>query len=230
MPSAETRRGRRIIGSIERGEELLNALAAVCRVHDVSSGEIRASGTLDSIELDVFDRATERHHPTRIGGGLELLSLHRLMRRRADDGALTTRAMLVRIADPALAVFGGQVRSAVVGAIDYVIESFDDVEQEAMTVPTVPTVPTAITLSPPSAPPILPPVAAPSQEEVWLAAGDVLVHPRFQRCLVVKVESNNEYIQVQLKNGRVVRLSLEVMSLSPRGVEDGQRIFHAVID
>jgi hypothetical protein len=32
-----------------------------------------------------------------------------------------------------------------------------------------------------------------------------------------------------LRNGRVVRLSLEVLRLTPNGVENGQRIFTATV-
>ncbi len=66
-------------------------------------------------------------------------------------------------------------------------------------------------------------------EDVSLNAGDVILHPRFQRCVVHRVEGNGEFVQVTLRNGRVVRLSLEVLRLTPNGVENGQRIFTATV-
>jgi predicted DNA-binding protein with PD1-like motif len=66
-------------------------------------------------------------------------------------------------------------------------------------------------------------------EEVLLNAGDVIMHPRFQRCVVHRVEGSGEFVQVMLRNGRVVRLSLEVLRLTPQGVENGQRIFSATV-
>lgn len=66
-------------------------------------------------------------------------------------------------------------------------------------------------------------------EDVHLNAGDVILHPRFQRCVVHRVEGNGEFVQVALKNGRVVRLSLEVLRLTPKGIENGQRIFAATV-
>lgn len=66
-------------------------------------------------------------------------------------------------------------------------------------------------------------------EEIHLNAGDVILHPRFQRCVVHRVEGNGEFVQVALRNGRVVRLSLEVLRLTPKGIENGQRIFAATV-
>jgi predicted DNA-binding protein with PD1-like motif len=66
-------------------------------------------------------------------------------------------------------------------------------------------------------------------EDVSLNAGDVIMHPRFQRCVVHRVEGNGEFVQVMLRNGRVVRLSLEVLRLTPQGIENGQRIFTATV-
>jgi predicted DNA-binding protein with PD1-like motif len=248
MLYAESRRGRRIVGSIERGAELLQSLASVCAAHGVADGEVRASGLLEAAVVDVFDRATERHHPSRIGGGLELLALHGTI--RAGGGPLVSaRATLVRLADPTLAVVGGRLTGAVAEQVDFVIESFDDIVHAPAPAPALDEIPALPVLAaaaeapiavPPAPPPVLaavePPVPPPApprariEEDILLAAGDILLHPRFLRCLVVKVESNHEYIQVQLKNGRVVRLSLEVLQLSPLGVENGQRIFTAAID
>ena len=71
--------------------------------------------------------------------------------------------------------------------------------------------------------------AADHEEDIHLNAGDVILHPRFQRCVVHRVEGGGEFVQVMLKNGRVVRLSLEVLRLTPKGIENGQRIFAATV-
>jgi predicted DNA-binding protein with PD1-like motif len=84
-----------------------------------------------------------------------------------------------------------------------------------------------------SAPPAPPRPPAPRvdnrEEDIVLNAGDVILHPRFQRCVVHRVEGGGEFIQVMLKNGRVVRLSLEVIRLTPQGTENGQRVFAATV-
>jgi predicted DNA-binding protein with PD1-like motif len=73
------------------------------------------------------------------------------------------------------------------------------------------------------------PEPEPREEDVFLNAGDVILHPRFQRCVVHRVEGSGEFVQVMLRNGRVVRLSLEVLRLTPQGVENGQRIFAVTV-
>ena len=81
-----------------------------------------------------------------------------------------------------------------------------------------------------AAPPARPrPEPEPHEEDISLNAGDVILHPRFQRCVVHRVEGSGEFVQVMLRNGRVVRLSLEVLRLTPQGTENGQRIFSATV-
>jgi predicted DNA-binding protein with PD1-like motif len=69
----------------------------------------------------------------------------------------------------------------------------------------------------------------PEPEEVVVNAGDVVIHPTFGRCVVHRAEPNGEFVQVALRNGRVVRLSLDILRLRPQGVENGQRIFSATV-
>jgi predicted DNA-binding protein with PD1-like motif len=73
------------------------------------------------------------------------------------------------------------------------------------------------------------PVREPEPEEVVVNAGDVVMHPTFGRCVVHRAEPNGEFVQVALRNGRVVRLSLDILRLRPQGVENGQRIFSATV-
>lgn len=110
--------------------------------------------------------------------------------------------------------------------------------------------PVAVVPPAPPAPPVAAPTATPAptwaavaavseargpasgdehEEDIHLNAGDVILHPRFQRCVVHRVEGNGEFVQVALRNGRVVRLSLEVLRLTPQGIENGQRIFAATV-
>ncbi|HKE16000.1 MAG TPA: DUF296 domain-containing protein [Kofleriaceae bacterium] len=103
----------------------------------------------------------------------------------------------------------------------------------ARSVPTATPTPTwaeVAAASQPAAPPRpTSPEPEPHEEEIHLNAGDVILHPRFQRCVVHRVEGSGEFVQVMLRNGRVVRLSLEVLRLTPQGVENGQRIFAATV-
>ncbi len=60
--------------------------------------------------------------------------------------------------------------------------------------------------------------------------GDIVEHPKFKRCKVARVEGDMEYVQVRLRNGNLVRLSLDIVRLVLVGSEDGHQVFKAIID
>jgi predicted DNA-binding protein with PD1-like motif len=56
--------------------------------------------------------------------------------------------------------------------------------------------------------------------------GDILDHQKFGRCLVQRVDADQEYVTVRLRNSRLVRLNLEVLNLRYTGDdEDGHQVF-----
>jgi uncharacterized protein len=65
---------------------------------------------------------------------------------------------------------------------------------------------------------------------VEVEPGDYVDHPRFKRCKVARVEGDMEYVQVRLRNGNIVRLSLDIVTLVLVGSEDGHQVFQAIID
>jgi predicted DNA-binding protein with PD1-like motif len=320
MVSAESVRGRRIVGSLDRGADLFGELRSVCRRYGIRCGELRATGSLERAELTSFDQTRRRWKPGRaLEGGLELLALSGNISEHEGSAALQARVTLMRELDSGVEVLGGYLIAAQVFSLEFVIECFDDVLlrraadaatglvpwREAITAQAaaavaattggsggdardiapaaraVVTPPTPATAAPsarrPSAPPPMttadtthagaalappasstagPAVAAgtaswsavvaasaarsavaaedaddePHEPTIQVACGDVIVHPRFGRCVVVRVEGEQEYIHVRLRNDRVVRLSLDVLSLRAHGNENGQRIFRAEID
>ena len=60
-----------------------------------------------------------------------------------------------------------------------------------------------------------------------LRAGDVVEHSKFGRCEVERVEGDAEFAQVRLRNGRLVRLSLDVLTIERDGMEGSRRRFRA---
>jgi hypothetical protein len=88
-----------------------------------------------------------------------------------------------------------------------------------------------VTASEPRAPrtePELPPLELP-EEEVRVAAGDLIDHPKFGRCVVERVEGDYEFVSARLRNQRLIRLSLDVLTLLPAGEDGGKRLFRAVL-
>jgi len=65
---------------------------------------------------------------------------------------------------------------------------------------------------------------------VEVEPGDYVDHPRFKRCKVARVEGDMEFVQVRLRNGNIVRLSLDIVRLVLVGSEDGHQVFQAIID
>jgi hypothetical protein len=55
--------------------------------------------------------------------------------------------------------------------------------------------------------------------------GDILEHQQFGRCIVQRVDSDQETVTVRLRNSRLVRLNLEVLHLRYQGDEEGHQIF-----
>lgn len=61
-----------------------------------------------------------------------------------------------------------------------------------------------------------------------ICVGDILDHNKFGRCVVQRIDQDQEYATVRLRNDRLVRLNLEVLRLRYAGDEDGHQIFNAV--
>ena len=248
MTTGESRRGRRIVGRIERGELLPQALVAVCRERGVRSGEVRASGSLETVDLAAFDQVRKVWKATRaFTGGFDIVGFYGTVSERSGDLALWARAIVMRDRDNGIEVLGGHLVSARVYAFEYVIETFDDLllrrTNDAATglslwgdaIPlgdepappaAVPTVPRTVTWSEVAN---TPPPREPEPEEAdagELGKGDILLHPTFGRCEIQRIEGGNEFAHVRLKNGRLVRLSLDVVKVSPGGREGDKRVFH----
>jgi predicted DNA-binding protein with PD1-like motif len=77
------------------------------------------------------------------------------------------------------------------------------------------------------------PVAAAPEEpppapEVLVRPGDFIDHPQFGRVQVERVDGDHEFVSARLRNQRLIRLSLEVLTLIPAGQQDGKNLFRAV--
>jgi predicted DNA-binding protein with PD1-like motif len=80
--------------------------------------------------------------------------------------------------------------------------------------------------------PIETPVSVPDEPppavEVQVKAGDLLDHPKFGRLQVERVEGDFEFVSARLRNQRLIRLSLDVLTLVPAGQADGRNLFRIV--
>jgi hypothetical protein len=67
-----------------------------------------------------------------------------------------------------------------------------------------------------------------SNAEVQVRAGDFIDHPKFGRMQVERVDGDYEFVSARLRNQRLIRLSLDVLTLIPAGQQDGRNLFRAV--
>jgi predicted DNA-binding protein with PD1-like motif len=124
---AESRMSRRLVGRLEKGIDLLEGLASVCRAHHVRSGELRAHGALENAALCEYDqRARVFRSARRFESQLEILHLSGMVSERASKPHLEARATLSRERDNGIELVGGRITAGRVFAVEYVIDVFDD--------------------------------------------------------------------------------------------------------
>jgi predicted DNA-binding protein with PD1-like motif len=249
---AESRRGRRLVGRLDRGVDLLDGLAEVCRLRKVRSAELRACGALEFATVGEYDqRSRVMRAPRRLDTQLELLSLYGNVSEKDGKLVVQARASLSRERDNGIELLGGQLLSGRVFSVEFVIEAFDDLLlrraldadsglqlwREVVTLEETPpeVLPPphwedVITASRKAAPPtgiFDREEAAPVEEEVHPAPGDFIEHPKFGRIQVERIEGEYEFVSARLRNQRLIRLSLDVLTLTFVGAEDGHNLFRA---
>src|SRR5690606_26366301 len=127
MMTFESRKSRRVIVRLDRGEELCASLEALAKREGISAAWVRGIGSLEWIELDRHDQARRKAEPPqRFETPADLLSLEGNL--AMQDGAPRARlhATLARRTDNGVDVIGGRVREGGVFSCELVIEHFAD--------------------------------------------------------------------------------------------------------
>jgi predicted DNA-binding protein with PD1-like motif len=267
---AESRRVRRLVGRLDKGSDVLDGIAEVCRAYQVRAAEVRAIGSLEQVVLCEYDQRARQYRPgRRFDAQFEIVNLSGNVSEK--DGKLYVHAKtsLSRERDNGIELVGGQLQSGRVFAVEFVMDVFDDLilrrspdaqtglqlwreaislagEQPAAQAPAdspaKPYVPfdapaktswddvmAASDARPAPPPPVVADEPALPQEEVRVTAGDLIDHPKFGRCVVERVEGDYEFVSARLRNQRLIRLSLDVLTLVPAGEDAGKRLFKAVM-
>ncbi|HEX6836390.1 MAG TPA: hypothetical protein VF334_07435, partial [Polyangia bacterium] len=189
---------------------------------------VRASGTLE--DATVGER--------RLAGPAEIVSFTAVV-----QGGLRASVTLLH----AGALVGGRLGAARVVTCDFVVETWDDLPVDKPKAAPTFEAPARTTWSdvvaasaasdrkhePAVRPAVNLPVddeeaAPPSDEPVSVRPGDFIDHPKFGRCAVERVDGDMEFVTARLRNQRLIRLSLEVLTLIPAGQADGKNLFRAV--
>ena len=127
MIVAESRRGRRLVGRLDRGTDVIEGLAEVCRSKSVRAAEIRALGSLEQVTVSEYDQRTRAAKPSRrFDAQLEILNLYGNVSERDGKLFINARATLSRERDNGIELIGGHLVGGRVFAVEFVIDVFDD--------------------------------------------------------------------------------------------------------
>lgn len=128
MIVAESHRGRRLLLQLDRGAELLDAVAAQCRSRGVRSGVISVFGILEEAEVREFDAQRRAFLPSRrFSGSLTVVHLGGHVTERDGAPHVETTCVLAREGDIGVQFVGGRLVRARVHVAQVVIDCFDDV-------------------------------------------------------------------------------------------------------
>ncbi len=263
--------GRRIVGQLGPGEDLLGGLLGVCRKYNVRAGQVTVTGVLQDLALANYDVSGKGMGAAKtFRGAVTLISGQGLVGELRGKSDLSLSVVISRQRDNGVELLGGRCAGARVVVCEFVVESMEDVlirrdldrgvgmpiiaemisaedldeAEEPEEVPTdpktVPVVdrPAGVQRGMDPLPPVpkrekLPepvePTPDPLPPDRNIKVGDVLEHNQFGRCEVQKTSGDEEFVTVRLRNNRLVRLSLDVLDLHFKGIEEGGRqVFTAV--
>jgi len=123
----ESRRVRRVIGRLERGERLPDALAAIAEQRRITTGWVTGLGAFEWVELAEYDQSLKEYRPPkRIAGPCEILSL--VGNVSFKDGAPFVHAHVTvsRETEHGIEVSGGHLIAGCVFACELFVECCDD--------------------------------------------------------------------------------------------------------
>lgn len=127
MNMTESRRTRHLLLRIDRGEEMPAVLLRALEQAEARSAWITGIGTLEAMEIALFDAASKSFgRPRRIEGPAELLSLTGNLASHEGASFLRLSATLARETELGMSVFGGELVWARAYALELHITVFDD--------------------------------------------------------------------------------------------------------
>jgi len=74
MPTTITP-GRKIMGRLAQGDDLLTALEAICRAHGITLGEVQAIGAVSQARVGYYHQGEQKYQFIELAQPLELLAL-----------------------------------------------------------------------------------------------------------------------------------------------------------
>jgi uncharacterized protein len=243
----QSRQSRRFIGRLNPGDELIAALKETCRDNGIRCGEVRATGFLRDVVLEVFHHGQHRYRPLVLGPvAYQLTSFVGNISMLDDQTVVHVHATLLPdLGSGDATLVGGRLKEATVVALEFVFDTFDDFtllrkydeetgfEQwvqldlagdRATPAPARRPVLAAPVTEPTEAAAVDEEDAAEDEESIELQPGDILDHPRLKRCEVIG--SDGERAVIRLQSGRTAELHMSVVSLTLQSTDaEGRRVF-----
>ena len=131
MIDMESRVGRRIIGRIELGRPLEEALIGVCRKYAVEACEVRLTGILRDAVLLVFrEEDAEYTAAYHVPGASTLVSFDGDISQLGSELLLNAKAVVAWDDRGFPRLAAGHLKSATVHSVEFVLDAFDDVVLE----------------------------------------------------------------------------------------------------
>lgn len=124
----ESLQGRRILGQLGPGEDLIGGLTGICRKFNVRTGIVQVTGVLQDLALANYDISGKgMGAPTTFRGACTLVSGTGILAEQKGKSDLSLMVVISRQRDNGVEVLGGKCAGARVVTCEFIIEAREDV-------------------------------------------------------------------------------------------------------
>jgi predicted DNA-binding protein with PD1-like motif len=236
----ESKEGRRIVGRLEAGLDVIEAFTDICKKHSIATGEIRAIGYLNSAQLSTYDAGNKAfQEPREFATATQVLNLTGNVSMFDGDPTVHLQALLLLSSDNT--IHGGRLDGGIVHDLEFFIDAVDDfsfvrTKDESGLSPwlqiqgTQMGVDGNISHRTDFLAGRLTPRHRDHNEPIYeLRADDQLEHPRLGPCVVVQVPDDDR-ASIRLDSGRVVDLHMGLVRLERTGTnKKGNQTFRVIM-
>jgi uncharacterized protein len=122
---------RRLVGRLERGDDILRSFADLAERHGVTTGWVSGLGAFEWLELVEYDQVAQRYKsPKRFDTPMEILSLTGNISLKDGAPFVHIHTCVSRETDNGVQVVGGHLIAGRVFACEFSVECHDDLELE----------------------------------------------------------------------------------------------------
>lgn len=115
--------GSKLVVRIDKGEEIIHTLLAVCETCGITLGSVSGIGSTSRATIGLFDTVAKKYHSRELAGEYEITQLSGTVTTMQGKPYLHIHATL---ADASYAAFGGHLNAAVVsGTCEVIIDIMD---------------------------------------------------------------------------------------------------------